>query len=564
MKSLSFLDRPIRARLFCLLWFMVCLPAWSAKMQGRHEPDTFFVTQAKGVSLTDAQTKWVQEKKVVTYTCDPDWPPFSMFSGSDNKATGLDIDVLNAVLARTGLRGIYRPSKTWSEALRMLEKSEVDLIIGVASSPKRAKRFRFSEVYFSFPVAIIARDDKPFLTTISALRGKRLAIAKGYVTAEAVQFEHPEIDVVLTKTSAEALRMVAQGGVDASIENVVVADFLIKREGLANLKIAGLTQHEFGLRMAMSESAIMLQEVINAGVNSLTPMEIDRILTNWVNPHIDRLARLMRVFPWVVGIALVCLFGGVCLTLQNRMLVREVAKRRDAELRLAESIAEKKVLMGIAAHDIRNPLTTVLLATDIIENERHTPTQTEKVALDSIRASVQRVRRLADNLLDLEAIESGKLNMTLRPTDVSNLIRDVAKVHAPDAARKNIEIVVNTPFETLLSLSDEDAVRQMLDNLLSNAVKFTFPGNKVELSAVREKNNVRITVADGGPGVPPDKVHKIFERFAAIGTPPTGSESSHGIGLSIVKALAEAQGGRVWCETQQGNGARFTFELPAA
>jgi signal transduction histidine kinase len=104
----------------------------------------------------------------------------------------------------------------------------------------------------------------------------------------------------------------------------------------------------------------------------------------------------------------------------------------------------------------------------------------------------------------------------------------------------------------------------MLDNLLSNAVKFTFPGGKVEMCAVRERNNVRVTVRDGGPGVRPDKVPLLFERFAAIGTPSTGNDSSHGIGLSILKALAEAQGGRVWYETQHDNGAQFTFEIPAA
>jgi ABC-type amino acid transport substrate-binding protein len=451
MKPLSVPNRPIPGQLLWLLCLAVWLVEWMGKTHAQHDIAASTVAREKSASLTDAQKLWIEEKKVVTYTCDPDWPPFSIWPGPGDEATGLDLDLLNAVLARTGLRGIFRPAKTWSEALAMLERGEVDLITGMARSSERARRFRFSDVYFAFPVEIIARDDKPFLTTISALRGKRLAIAKGYVTAEAVRSEHPEIEVVLTKTSSEALRLVAQGGVDASIENVVAADFLIKREGLANLKIAGLTHHEFGLRLAMRENEIMLQEVMNAGISSLAPMEHDRILTNWVNPHIDRLARLMRFFPWVLGVGLLCLIGGVGLAWQNRALVCEVAKRRDAELQLAESIAQKKVLMGIAAHDLRNPLTTVLLATDVIEGECKTPTQMEKSALDSIRASVQRMRCLVDNVLDLDAIESGKLKLNLRPTDISNLMREVATWYNSDAARKNIEIVVNTPAGALLS-----------------------------------------------------------------------------------------------------------------
>ncbi|HEY3864190.1 MAG TPA: HAMP domain-containing sensor histidine kinase [Verrucomicrobiae bacterium] len=221
---------------------------------------------------------------------------------------------------------------------------------------------------------------------------------------------------------------------------------------------------------------------------------------------------------------------------------------------------EKNEFLGIAAHDLKNPLGVILGCAEMINFTRD-PRDVRQMA-DSIVEAGNRMRGLITDLLDANAIEQGKFASKLEPCDLFALVQKSVENNEPVASRKNISLVLGaTP--RLWVKADKAAVLQILDNLISNALKFSPSMTSVHVHTVPEADHMVVLVRDQGPGLSPEDLKKMFGKFTRLTARPTGGESSTGLGLSIVKRLAEAMSGSVQCQSVLGNGATFSLRLPA-
>jgi signal transduction histidine kinase len=168
---------------------------------------------------------------------------------------------------------------------------------------------------------------------------------------------------------------------------------------------------------------------------------------------------------------------------------------------------------------------------------------------------------MIDDLLDISRIEAGRLAIDPAPEPVGPIVREAIETHRASAEEHGIELGFRLDDPLPPVIADRDRVLQVLGNLLANAVKFTPAGGRVEVGASREGEEVRWWVEDSGPGIPPEHLPHLFDRFWQ-------ARRSHrrglGLGLAIVKGLVEAHGGRVWVESEPGRGSRFQFTLPAS
>jgi signal transduction histidine kinase len=220
---------------------------------------------------------------------------------------------------------------------------------------------------------------------------------------------------------------------------------------------------------------------------------------------------------------------------------------------------EKNEFLGIAAHDLKNPLSTVIGYAEFLEI-----ISTEKDVLKvagSIQSAGRQMSDLISNLLDANSIEEGRFTSKLERCDLAQLIFLSADNNRSNATRKNIVLAVE-PIESLPAKTDRAATLQILDNLISNAVKYSPKESRVEIKAGFEKGRVFVGVQDYGPGLSEADQKKLFQKFTRLSARPTGGESSNGLGLSIVKRLAEAMDGSVECRSVQGEGATFLLWLP--
>jgi signal transduction histidine kinase len=216
--------------------------------------------------------------------------------------------------------------------------------------------------------------------------------------------------------------------------------------------------------------------------------------------------------------------------------------------------------MHTLAHDLRNPLTSVVMGADLLRLGNLPPEHGETVR--RLRTHAQKMTRLIDDLMDAEAIESGQRQFQLTRVDLTRAVRAAVEAFAEPAALKQLRLELKLPGESLHAETDEGALRQVIDNLVSNAVKYSPAGKPIEITLRAEAGEARCIIADQGPGLGPDEIERLFSKFGKGSARPTGGEKSSGLGLWIAKRVMDALGGRIWCESEPGQGARFLVALP--
>jgi len=220
---------------------------------------------------------------------------------------------------------------------------------------------------------------------------------------------------------------------------------------------------------------------------------------------------------------------------------------------------EKNEFLGIAAHDLRSPLTVILGNGELLK-EIEDRNITKDLA-NRIISAAERMRHLITNLLDVNAIEEGKFASRLESCNLAALVESSVGHNQAAASRKQIKIVTGLSDEVYIR-ADREATLQILDNLISNAVKYSPLNSTVQVHLLPEKEHALVRVRDEGPGISEQDQKKLFQKFSRLSARPTGGESSTGLGLAIVKKLAEAMGGTVECHSTFGCGATFTLRLP--
>ena len=244
----------------------------------------------------------------------------------------------------------------------------------------------------------------------------------------------------------------------------------------------------------------------------------------------------------------------VALYRANQRLVAEIDVRR----RLQEALRAREDLLAVVAHDVRSPLSAVLIAANRIEQFAEDPARTKKAA-DSIVRAVERLSRLVDDLLDLAKLEEGQLlSINRNDHDIVQLILSVSDLLEPLASSGELTLAAEVS-DPIHAMCDCDRVEQVLANLIGNAIKFTPAGGTIRLAARRTADEIIVSVSDTGTGIPEEQVPHLFERYwQAVPQRRQGV----GLGLSIVKAIVDSHGGRVWVQTVAGTGSTFYFTLP--
>lgn len=239
---------------------------------------------------------------------------------------------------------------------------------------------------------------------------------------------------------------------------------------------------------------------------------------------------------------------------------RELA-RRNAELgRLNE---QKNQFLGIAAHDLRNPLEVILTYSQFLLDEASGRLEPEQVEfVEAIRSSSEFMLSLVENLLDLAQIEAGRLELDLATVDLGGLLERNVSLNRTLAQKKNIEVLLSCPPDLPALRIDAPKIEQVLNNLIGNAVKFSPRGSTVEVGAEDRGDGVVLRVRDQGPGVPADELDKLFRPFGRTRVQASGGEKSTGLGLAIVKKVVEGHGGKIQVESAPGEGTTFYVSLP--
>ncbi len=225
-----------------------------------------------------------------------------------------------------------------------------------------------------------------------------------------------------------------------------------------------------------------------------------------------------------------------------------------------EAIAAREDVLKIVSHDLRNPLSTIAMASSLMLDEELTPDIRAR-QLRAIKRAGERMNRLVQDLLDVAKLEAGRLALKTQQVDVAAIAAEAQDTLGPIADAKSIRLTTDVAPGLTAVQVDPGRVQQILSNLVGNAVKFTPAGGRISISATSGDGAVQIAVSDTGPGIPADRLDQVFGRFWQA---DRADRRGLGLGLAIAKAIVDAHGGRIWVESEEGNGTTFYFTLPPA
>jgi PAS domain S-box-containing protein len=272
---------------------------------------------------------------------------------------------------------------------------------------------------------------------------------------------------------------------------------------------------------------------------------------------------------------------------------RDAVFAEEIALRLAHSIDNARLfeiaqsavksrdeVMGIVAHDLRNPLGTILMGTSLLKENgdgngngdgnakaSEVETWSRVKSADTIERAAKRMNHLIRDLLDVTRSESGRLSVEHVPVSAGEIVRAAAAAQQDLAANASLHLETKAADDLPKVLGDRDRLLQIFENLIGNAIKFTPAGGTIAVAAVARDAEVEFSVHDTGQGIPAEDLPHVFERLwqgRRRKLEGAGKKDGSGMGLLIVKALVTAHGGRVWAESQPGHGSTFFFTIPVA
>lgn len=267
----------------------------------------------------------------------------------------------------------------------------------------------------------------------------------------------------------------------------------------------------------------------------------------------------------VAGALTLVLRRGRSLDGDHRVLAEEIARRAAVAIdnallyrAMQRALRARDEMMAIVSHDLRNPLSVLALTLQVIRRDVEERCVPSPELISKGTRAIKRMERLVNDLLDVACIDAGTLVMRPAQLDLAAVLAESIEQNTPLAATKRIAICTRFDGDAGVE-ADRDRLLQAVANLLGNAIKFTPNGGTIEVSCIRRAGAVRVSIVDSGPGIAPESLPRVFERFYQLDKRREGV----GLGLTIAKGIIAEHGGTIGVESEPGKGACFWFELPA-
>ncbi len=229
--------------------------------------------------------------------------------------------------------------------------------------------------------------------------------------------------------------------------------------------------------------------------------------------------------------------------------------------KLVELDQEKNHLIGVVAHDLRSPINQVKGLMEIIRLSGDNLNEEQTHHINLALSSLQRLDKMINRILDVNAMEQSEGNIQLEQIDLGDILNEIVYNFKDVAARKNIEIIREIPFEQHFAYLDESYALQIFENLISNAIKFSPEGKKIYVVLTELEDKIRVMIKDEGPGFAPEDRKALYGKFKKLSAKPTAGEASTGLGLSIVKKYVDLMKGQIQLESESGKGATFIVDF---
>lgn len=535
---------------------------------------------ARTIAFTREEKDYIEQSGAIPVAFLPNRSPYS-YTDENGEPQGITVDVLKLLEEKSGLEFRYDFLPTGMWAVDYLENHPDSLVAGVqVDNPQfLTEEYLVSDKILTADIALAGKKGEKYNPDDSQ-SNYTLAISKSYVALQTyIENNYKQFKIILCQDSRECLLKVQKGEADFAAQNIDVMTPLLQDphyDDLAVIPTFFMEEHS-GIVCCDGQDRQLLMNILNKCIASLTENELSQItvkhtINNGYEMNWKDVLYKYRYFLSTIVLLLVLVFALMyILSVQrNRSMIRIQEKNKqlsDAVLQADHANQAKSRFLAHMSHEIRTPLNAIVGLTTIARYHKEETEKTEEY-LDKIEQSSKMLLNIVNDVLDLSAIESEKLQLNHASFNIKEILKNVAAIYTPQCRQKGVRFqlsITGIIHERLVG--DGMRLNQILLNLVSNAFKFTPRGGTIKLT-VREVERrdkqafFRIVVEDNGEGISKQAQERLFEPFEQEKGDTSAQYSGSGLGLSITKNLLEMMHGTISCKSEKGKGTSFQIAIP--
>ncbi|KXL51776.1 signal transduction histidine-protein kinase BarA [Anaerotignum neopropionicum] len=520
------------------------------------------------ISLTEEEHAFIEEHPVIRIGVDPGFVPFE-FINEDGAYEGIAADYLSLICEKTGLQFEVVQDLTWPEAYDLALVGDIDVLPAIGKTEEREDYFLFSQPYYYFKRVIVTRDTDTQISAIKDLEGFTVAVQRNS-SHESYLLPYSKINLSLYDSVEAGLTAVATGSEKAFIGNLATTNYLIRSNGLTNLRIVSFeAEKQQALYFAVRKDWPELVSIFNKAMDSVTESEKLAINNKWIDleTHIDY-GPMIRILV-IIGTLLAVVMGVSSFWIirlrseirQRKQIQKDLEKaKQDAE----EANEFKSSFMARMSHEIRTPLNVITGMAYLLKKTNLTLTQ--KMYTDRITQASSNMLSIINDILDYSKIEAGKVELETAPFSMDQVIQDVVNIVSYKIEEQEIGFkLAKDPLVPNWFLGDSKRIEQILLNVLNNAAKFTVKGEvSLDIRLIAKENDkyhLSFTIKDTGIGMNKEQVNNLFLPFMQGDSSINRRFGGSGLGLSIVKNLVDLMGGQIQVFSTPQEGSTFIIHL---
>jgi signal transduction histidine kinase/DNA-binding response OmpR family regulator len=520
------------------------------------------------INWTEEELAFIEEHPVIRLGIDPQFVPFE-FIDKDGEYKGITADYLSLIQERTGIQFEVVKGLTWPEAYDMALSGGIDVLPAVSKTTEREQYFLFSDPYYYFKRVIVTRDTDTEISGIEDLESQTIAVQRNS-SHHSYLLSYPKTNLSLYDSVETALTAVANGTERAFVGNLATTNYLIRSNGLTNLKfIAFEAEKQQALYFAVRKDWPDLVGILNKAMDTVTEEEKLSIHSKWIDLKQETdygpMIRIVSIIGALVAVVMTVSFYWI-IRLRKEVRMRERVQRdlEKAKKEADEANEFKSSFMARMSHEIRTPLNAITGMAYLLKKTEVSLTQ--KMYIDRITQASTNMLSIINDILDFSKIEAGKVELEITSFSMDQVIQDVVNIVSYKIEEQQIGFKLSKdPLVPNWFYGDSKRIEQILLNILNNAAKFTSTGEvSLELRLVakeNEKYHLSFSVKDTGIGMTKEQVDKLFEPFTQGDSSINRRFGGSGLGLSIVKNLVDMMGGQIQVFSTPGEGSTFILHL---